>query len=196
MELITTQDLKKATGIKSNRLANIVKNRTKLTELNSFYESVYCDNTAECLENILTKLKININIDEKDLKNIPKEGGFVTVSNHPFGAIDGIILAAMIYKQRPDYRIMANFLLQKVEPLKELFVAVNPFTSDGIDEKNIGGFRKVIELLNSDTPIGFFPAGEVSSWQSDTRKITDKQWDIEEHLIEEEEEKKNLDHFR
>ena len=55
MELITTQDLKKATGIKSNRLANIVKNRTKLTELNSFYESVYCDNTAECLENILTK---------------------------------------------------------------------------------------------------------------------------------------------
>lgn len=177
MELITTQDLKKATGIKSNRLANIVKNRTKLTELNSFYESVYCDNTAECLENILTKLKINIKVDERELKYIPKEGGFVTVSNHPFGAIDGIILAALIYKQRPDYRIMANFLLQKVEPLKELFVAVNPFTSDGIDEKNIGGFRKVIELLNSDTPIGFFPAGEVSSWQSDTRKITDKQWD-------------------
>ena len=59
MELITTQELKTATGIKSNRLANIVKNRTKLTALNSFYESVYCENTSECLDNILMKLKIS-----------------------------------------------------------------------------------------------------------------------------------------
>lgn len=177
MELITTEEIQKATGIKSNRLANIIKKRTRLTDLNHFYNSVYSEATLECLENILSKLNITLKIDEKELKHIPKEGGFVTVSNHPFGAIDGIVLAALIYKQRPDYRLMANYLLQKVEPLKELFISVNPFNNEVIDEKNIGGFRKIIELLNNDVPIGFFPAGEVSSWQSDVRKISDKQWD-------------------
>ncbi len=177
MELITNLELKKATGIKSNRLIEAIKRTTKLNQLNTFYKAVYSEQTAECIDNIIKKLNITIEIDEKELKNIPLNGGFITVSNHPFGAIDGIVLLALIYKTRPDYRLVANFLLQKVTPLKESFVSVNPFVTNEIDEKNISGFRKIIELLQMDIPVGFFPAGEVSTWQSDARKITDKPWD-------------------
>jgi putative hemolysin len=177
MELISTDSLKQATGIKSARVLAVIKKRTRLDELNQFYAAVHCDDKQLCLERILQRLNITIEVDEKELKNIPKEGGFVTVSNHPYGALDGIILMRLIYAQRPDYRLMANYLLQKVEPLKELFIPVNPFQNEGHDERNIAGFRKIITLLNADTPVGFFPSGEVSTWQMNKRKITDKPWD-------------------
>jgi putative hemolysin len=177
MELVSSDALKLATGIRNERMLAVIKKRARLNELNEFYTAVHCDDTLTCLQNILKQLNITIEVDGNELKNIPKEGGFITVSNHPYGALDGIILMSLLYAQRPDYRLMANYLLQKVEPLKELFVPVNPFQSDHQDERNISGFRKVITLLNEDTPIGFFPSGEVSTWQSDKRKVTDKPWD-------------------
>jgi putative hemolysin len=177
MELISNDSIKQATGIKSERFLAAIKKRARLDELNEFYSAVHCEDTQTCLQNILQRLNITIDVDEKELKNIPKEGGFITVSNHPYGALDGIILMSLLYAQRPDYRLMANYLLQRVEPLKELFVPVNPFQHEHQDKRNITGFRKVISLLNADTPIGFFPSGEVSTWQSDKRKVTDKPWD-------------------
>jgi putative hemolysin len=177
MELVSTDSLQQATGIKSPRVLAAIKKRTRLKELNEFYTAVHCEDTQTCLNNILKRLNITIEVDEKDLRNIPKSGGFITVSNHPYGALDGIILMSLLYAHRPDYKLVANFLLQKVEPLKELFIPVNPFQNSEFDQHNISGFRKIITLLNQDVPVGFFPSGEVSSWQSDKRKVTDKPWD-------------------
>ena len=54
---------------------------------------------------LLDDLQIKFEIPEDDLKRIPKDGAFITVSNHPLGGIDGILLLKLLIEKRPDYKI-------------------------------------------------------------------------------------------
>lgn len=63
------------------------------------------------VQGLLRDLNITIDIrGEEVLKNLPKEGGFITVSNHPFGALDGIMLIKIIGEYRPDFKVMVNMI--------------------------------------------------------------------------------------
>ena len=62
-------------------------------------------------------LKLNLKF-LKDFKRLPKDGPYITVSNHPLGGIDGILLLKLLLENRSDFKIMANFLLHRIEPLK------------------------------------------------------------------------------
>ena len=54
-------------------------------------------------------------INPEILDNLP-EGPFITVSNHPYGSIDGIILVDMFGHLRKDYKVMVNKILGRIEP--------------------------------------------------------------------------------
>ena len=72
---------------------------------------------------------------------------------------------------------MANFLLQKIEPLKNKFLGVNPFE----DRKNISstsGLKEAIRHIKNGNGMGLFPAGEVSSYQTETNNIADREWQM------------------
>ena len=49
---------------------------------------------------------------------IPTKDPAIVVANHPFGAIEGIILADILRSRRPDVKIMANHL-SKLYPRDE-----------------------------------------------------------------------------
>ena len=89
----------------------------------------------EFTQDMLRHYNITIDIDENELKMIPKDGPFMVVCNHPFGAIEGIILYDVISRVRPDFKIMANFILSYIPNLKEVFFSVNPFENN----KSLGG---------------------------------------------------------
>jgi putative hemolysin len=55
---------------------------------------------------------------DADLKNIPSNEPFILIANHPYGGIDGLILFSILAKIRPDTKMMANFLLRQIAPLK------------------------------------------------------------------------------
>jgi putative hemolysin len=40
----------------------------------------------------------------------------------------------------------------------------------------LAGIKKTLEYLQNGTPIGIFPAGEVSSFQSDSKQVIDREW--------------------
>ena len=48
------------------------------------------------MNGILDEFQIEFEIPEEDLKRIPKNGPFITVSNHPLGGIDGILLLKLL----------------------------------------------------------------------------------------------------
>jgi putative hemolysin len=76
---------------------------------------------------------------------------------------------------RQDAKLMANFLLKKIPNLSDYFIAVNPF--ENIDHSSsISGIKNTLELLANGTPIGIFPAGEVSSFKIETQQVTDRLW--------------------
>lgn len=183
MNLIESSDILKASG-KLNRLggnvggsivAKLVMYIMRLNKINKLYSNVYDEDPEAFLDRLIEALGVTIEINEEDLLRIPKEGPFITISNHPFGGLDGIILIKLLSKIRPDYKVMANFLLRKIVPIKDYFLAVNPFE----DRKNISsasGIKEALRHLEEGKPLGLFPAGEVSSYKADSNNIEDKEW--------------------
>mgnify|MGYP001036857449 CR=1 FL=1 len=126
---------------------------------------------------ILDDLQIEFDIPEEDLKRIPKTGAFITVSNHPLGGIDGILLLKMIIERRADFKIIANFLLHRIEPLKPFVMPVNPFEDRKDIKSSLIGIKSSLLHLKEGHPLGVFPAGEVSTYK-DGKLIVDRPWEL------------------
>lgn len=121
--------------------------------------------------------RIKLRIDgEEVLDNLP-EGPFITVSNHPFGALDGIMLIYLISSRRPKYRVMVNMILNKISAMRPNFIAVDALASDDPAKKAVSmkGIKEAIMQVRRGNPIGFFPAGAVSKLNRHGR-IEDREW--------------------
>jgi putative hemolysin len=178
MTLITSKEFAKATNIDKLRmpgLASLLMEIMKINDVNELVARAEHLQGIAFVDKVLQILGIKIEINEKDLKNIPKEGAFIAVSNHPYGGIEGLILLKLLNSVRPESKLMANFILNKVPSLNKFLVPVNPF--ENIDHSSsISGLKTTLSLLSNGTPIGIFPAGEVSTYKLDQQKVTDKLW--------------------
>ena len=126
---------------------------------------------------LLNDLNIKLKIDNPEiLDNLP-QGAFVTVSNHHFGALDGIILINLIASRRPEYKVMVNMFLNYIWAMRPNFIAVDAMASDDPKKKavSMAGIREVIKNVRSGMPVGFFPAGAVAkvNWRG---RLKDREW--------------------
>src|SRR5476651_634130 len=178
MKIITRAEFAKATKLDKLRLpglAALLMEVMKINQVNELFASAQPKQGPEFVDAILEGCGVSIDFDERDLKNIPTSGGFIAIANHPYGGIEGMVLLKMLCMVRPDAKIMANFLLKKIPNLSDYFVAVNPF--ENIDHSSsISGLKNTLELLANGTPIGIFPAGEVSTFKVDKKEVTDRMW--------------------
>ncbi len=178
MEIISSAEFAKA--IKLNKfkmpgLASLLMEVMKINEVNKTFDQARHLEGLAFVDEILRLLGINIEIKEEDFKNIPLNGSFIAIANHPYGGIEGLILIKILCTVRPDAKVMANFLLKKIPNLSDFFVAVNPF--ENIEHSSsISGIKATLGLLNEGKPMGIFPAGEVSTYQLSQQQITDKIW--------------------
>lgn len=126
---------------------------------------------------IYEQFDITLKIDNEDILNHLPEGAFITVSNHPMGAMDGIVLIHVIASRRPKYKVMVNMILNKLSGMRPNFIAVDALASDDPQKRqvSINGIRRVMRQLKAGEPIGFFPAGAVGKLNKKLR-IEDRQW--------------------
>lgn len=179
MALVSKQDVVTATGLSKMGLeftADFLMHASGINRLNSLYDRLTGKQGLEFLDAAFDDLKVKIKTDAAEMKYIPVAGPFILVSNHPFGMLDGMMLIRVICGTRPDFKVMANFLLQKIEPIAKYFIYVDPFEGDDVKRKNLHGIKTAMQHLASGSPLGIFPAGEVSTFQSGFRKIKDKEW--------------------
>ncbi|WP_411766358.1 GNAT family N-acyltransferase [Winogradskyella sp. A3E31] len=148
----------------------------KISTLNSIYNRNKHLEHLEFLDAILDEFQIKFEIPEEDLKRLPKEGPFITISNHPLGGIDGILLLKLMLEKRTDFKIIANFLLHRIEPMKPYIMPVNPFEDRKDVASSVKGFKNALTHLKDGHPLGLFPAGEVSTYR-DGKLIVDKNWE-------------------
>lgn len=180
MVLVSTKDIVHGAGL--NKLgplgypiAWLYKRVGGISKLNSLYERGYGKSAPDFLQFLLDDLNITYEIHDEDLKRIPKEGPFVVVSNHPLGALDGILMMHILGKIRPDFKVMGNFLLHKIKPLEPMVIAVNPFETRKEVFNSTTGMREAIRHIRNGNCLGIFPAGEVSRKDEDGN-ISDRDW--------------------
>ncbi len=109
-------------------------------------------------------------------KQIPAEGPTVVVANHPFGGIEGLLLADLLLAVRPDVKILANYLLNRIPQLRPLLIPVDPFGRPTSAAANLGALRQAIRWVSEGGLLLVFPAGEVSHLRLRSRAITDPPW--------------------
>ncbi|MFV0565048.1 MAG: GNAT family N-acyltransferase [Flavobacteriaceae bacterium] len=148
----------------------------KISTLNKIYNRNKHLGDLTFLNALLNDFQIKFEIPEEDLKRLPREGAYITISNHPLGGIDGILLLKLMLEQRQDFKIIANFLLQRIEPLKPYVMPVNPFEDRKDVKSSIAGFKNAILHLREGHPLGIFPAGEVSTYR-DGKLVVDRPWE-------------------
>lgn len=182
MSLISRQDLIKASGLSkigflSNPVAGAVMKLTKIDEVNELYDKLKDKNGKDFFDNFVRERNLKYIIFEEDLAKIPKNGPFILVSNHPLGAIDGILMTKIVSEIRPDFKVMGNFLLSKIKPMQPYVISVNPFENRKDLHASGGGMRETLRHLEQGGCVGIFPAGEVSNKNNVFGEILDKDWE-------------------
>tara|TARA_R110002049_G_scaffold65035_1_gene170985 strand:+ start:124667 stop:126496 length:1830 start_codon:yes stop_codon:yes gene_type:complete len=179
--LVTAKEVAKAIqlegyGFIGTFIGWILMKVLKISTLNKVYNRNKHLSDLPFLDGILDDFQIKFEIPEEDLKRLPKEGAYITISNHPLGGIDGILLLKLMLEQRKDFKIIANFLLHRIEPLKPYIMPVNPFEDRKDAKSSIAGFKNSILHLRAGHPLGIFPAGEVSTYR-DGKLVVDRPWE-------------------
>ena len=136
-----------------------------IDEVNRIHRD-YCDTPGiEFAHRLINEeFKFQLRIDNLQTLAGFKDGPFITVSNHPFGSYDGILLLHIAGGFREDYKVMVNLILNNIQAMRPNFIAVDPLKSDDPEKKKITmqGIRLAMKHVKDGHPLGFFPAGAIS----------------------------------
>lgn len=141
-----------------------------------YYDIGRLEDRREFAEKCLDVMHVDLQVTEEDLARIPKTGRVVVVANHPFGGIEGVIMARLLQGVRPDFRIMANYLLGRIEGFNKLLILVDPFGRDDSPKLNMRPIKESLRWLKGDHALAVFPSGEVSHLNLKHGGIVDPPW--------------------
>ena len=166
----------KVKGFAGNLLAGLIMRVLGLNRINGIYSHIHQYQGIEFADKLLEHLNVSCDFLPDELEYLPQGQPFIIVSNHPFGAVDGVMMLSVLGKRRPDLKILTNFILSYIPNLAEHFFPVNPFTDRPGMKSSLGGLKMAKEHLASGGVLGLFPSGEVSSNKNRERVVKDIEW--------------------
>ena len=98
------------------------------------------------------RMRIAYRID--GLERLDPAERYLFVANHPFGGLDGMMIADALIERFGDARVVVNDLLMHVEPLQPIWLPVNKH-----GRQTAAYARRYDEAFAGDLPILTFPAG-------------------------------------
>ena len=147
-----------------------------LEQAHALYQKSCKGREHSVLENLLREMNVDLQINSGDFERIPKKGPVVVVANHPYGLLDGAVLAVVLARARPDVKVMTNFPLAGVPELEQCCIFVDPLHTPQSQERNRRALKQSMEWLQHDGMLAIFPAGEVSHWQMPQGVVADPRW--------------------
>lgn len=168
-------DLDKVIADKNPRLARLLPRFLKSylkriihqDEINHVLRSFSHQTPVEFIRSTLSYMKISYRA--VGLEQLPMQGRYLFVSNHPFGGMDGMMLCDELDKRFGSGRIIVNDILMNLKPLAPLFIPINKH-----GRQNSEYLRFFRDALASDDQIATFPAGLCS--RRIAGKICDTKW--------------------
>jgi putative hemolysin len=182
MKVIDVKDLEALSpvfrGKMGHRFAELAIRIFAIDKVNQVYDHSCNYTGAEFAGRLLNDLGVNYAIGNAERLKLLSEGAFITVSNHPYGGLDGIMMIDLMAGIRPDYKFMVNRILSLVKTMNENFISVTPRGNKEkvLDATSIHGIRNVLTCLKDGHPVGFCPSGAVSDFSLRELRVRDREW--------------------
>ncbi|MDE6861500.1 MAG: 1-acyl-sn-glycerol-3-phosphate acyltransferase [Alistipes sp.] len=123
--------------------------------------------TAEFLHRFIDSLQVTYTVE--GMGRLNSDGRYIIASNHPFGGLDGVILAATMIDRFGDVGVVVNDLLSEIRPLESIWIPVN---TRGVQRS--GNVVRFEQVLRSNKPVVTFPAGLCSRRRGG--RVRDTEW--------------------
>lgn len=181
-KLVGHEDLRKLhpafRGKHGDKIIDLGIKLAGLTYANRVYDnSKHLTGPAFC-KDALDKLGIKRTVVNAEILDAYKDEPFITVSNHPYGHVDGISVIETVASRAPQFKMMVNVILGWVDTMSENFIVVNPNGIGGKRSITLNGIKECIDHIKSGNPLGFFPSGAVSNmhFRNGKFEIEDREW--------------------
>ncbi|WP_137700798.1 lysophospholipid acyltransferase family protein [Marimonas lutisalis] len=127
----------------------------------------------------LDVMGIRLETPQEQLDRIPREGPVVVVANHPHGLTDGMILADLIGRARPDYKILTRALLTGIDEVASSYMIPVPFPyEDDAQRKFVEMRGRAMEHLKHGGLVTLFPSGVVASSDTMFGPAVEREWNV------------------
>lgn len=176
---IRVTNSKSAMGQFVNSLTRIIYRPLLLNRIEKVGERLMADkrDNVPFWQKLSDAFGLEIRIDPAALANIPTSGPVIIVSNHPMNGVEGIALAAMISKVRPDIKVVLTPLLGFVPEMAKNAIFANPYGGESARQANVQARQQMVDELKAGHAFIIFPSGTVSGksgWLS--KEVEDGQW--------------------
>lgn len=121
----------------------------------------------EFIHLVFERMQIRYTVEGLDRLDPRKR--YLFASNHPFGGMDGMMLADELIGHFGDVRVVVNDLLMNIAPLSPLWVPVNKHGA-----QNAAYARRFDEAMFGEQPVLTFPAGLCSRRHGGV--VADPEW--------------------
>ena len=182
MALITMEDIESLSPVFRGKFGNgLARSLMRITGIDQLSERYGRREDLTGPDFVSAFLKdLDLSYDVQGLNNLQPllNGPFITISNHPYGGLDGLILIDLFGHLREDYKVMANKFLSLAKTIKDNFISVVPKTNDtnAIARESINGIKRAIQHVKEGHPLGLFPSGAVSDFSFKDFAVRDREW--------------------
>ena len=182
MPLITLNELEKATplfrGKCGNALCRGLMRVLCIDKVNDLYDRNAFIKGPDFAGAILKDIGVQYEVLNPEVLKALPDGPFITISNHPYGHIDGVMLVDLFGHIRPDYKVMVNKFLGRIEALGGNFICVTPTGEERTapTRDSIQGIKEAVAHIRSGGVLGIFPSGAVSDLSLKDGCIRDREW--------------------
>lgn len=122
---------------------------------------------ADCARTLLRAMQVESQVVAPGMEHVPASGPLIVVSNHPFGAVDALILLDNLLPVRADLKVLVDHDTPAFQSLEPVLVR---------GTSRAGSMRAAREHLATGGALLVFPAGEVSGFSRDLRTVADGRW--------------------
>lgn len=179
-KLIDKEQIKKSKpifqGFFGGLLIDLAFKLSGANKVNAIYDASKHLTGLDFVHDMVKKLDVKLNLENIEVLDQFQEGSFITVSNHPYGHIDGILAIDVVGSRRADYKMMVNWMLMNIDTMEDHFIGVNPYakgTKMASLASSLSGVKQCLEHIRAGHPLGLFPAGGVSDPYLDRTEDSD-----------------------